>query len=67
VEIWQMPQSAYGSFVALIPSPLGIGSLELEDGDAVQGFVCEPYALTGAQDISNHGGWRAFLASRRAA
>ena len=67
VEIWQMPLSAYGSFVALIPSPLGIGRLELEDGDAVQGFVCEPYALSGAQDISNHGGWRAFLESRRTA
>jgi allophanate hydrolase len=65
LEIWQMPLSAYGSFVALIPSPLGIGRVALEDGDAVQGFVCESYALAGAQDITDHGGWRAFIESRR--
>lgn len=67
LEVWQMPVTAYGSFVALVPAPLGIGRLDLEDGDAVQGFVCEPYALMGAQDITDFGGWRAFLASRRAA
>ena len=61
VEVWRMPVSAYGSFVALIPSPLGIGTLELEDGQQVQGFVCEPQALAAAQDISAFGGWRAYI------
>jgi allophanate hydrolase len=56
-----MPVSAYGSFVALIPPPLGIGTLELEDGQQVQGFVCEPQALAAAQDISAFGGWRAYI------
>ncbi len=63
LEIWQMPVAHYGSFVALIPSPLGIGTLVIEDGSSVQGFVCEPEALKGAQDITQHGGWRAFMAS----
>ncbi|MES2913429.1 MAG: allophanate hydrolase, partial [Pseudomonadota bacterium] len=63
LEIWQMPATHYGSFVALIPSPLGIGTLVLEDGSSVQGFVCEPEALKGAEDITQHGGWRAFMAS----
>ena len=67
VEVWRMPATAYGSFVALIPPPLGIGTLSLADGSAVQGFLCEPLALEGAQDISHHGGWRAFLQDRAAA
>jgi allophanate hydrolase len=63
VEIWEMPLPAYGSFVALVPAPLGIGSLTLESGQTVQGFLCEAQALQGAQDISHFGGWRAYLAS----
>ncbi|KQP12826.1 allophanate hydrolase [Pseudorhodoferax sp. Leaf267] len=61
VEVWRMPVAQYGSFVALIPPPLGIGTLRLADGSQAQGFVCEPQALQGAQDISAYGGWRAFL------
>jgi allophanate hydrolase len=64
LEVWRMPSSAFGSFVAGIPSPLGIGSIELEDGQWVQGFLCESWALAGAEDISHFGGWRAYLASR---
>lgn len=64
LEIWEMPMMQYGSFVALIPAPLGIGTLTLADGSSVQGFVCEPLALDGAEDISHHGGWRRYIASR---
>jgi allophanate hydrolase len=64
LEIWDMPLAAYGSFVALIPAPLGIATLELSDGSSVQGFVCEAQALQdGATDISHLGGWRAYLQS----
>ena len=64
LEIWEMPMVQYGSFVALIPAPLGIGTLTLADGSSVQGFVCEPLALDGAEDISHHGGWSRYIASR---
>jgi allophanate hydrolase len=67
LEIWEMPVAQYGSFVALIPGPLGIGSLELADGSRVQGFVCEALAVAGAQDITSLGGWRAYIAARAAA
>jgi allophanate hydrolase len=63
LEVWEMPVEHYGSFVALIPAPLGIGSLSLADGRSVQGFVCEAQALQGAQDITHLGGWRAYIAS----
>lgn len=61
VEIWEMDDAAFGSFVALIPAPLGIGTLVLEDGRRVKGFLCESHATIGAEDITNFGGWRAWL------
>jgi allophanate hydrolase len=64
LEVWRLPAAAYGSFVALIRSPLGIGSIELEDGTWVQGFLGESWAVQGAEEISRFGGWRAWLASR---
>ncbi len=67
LEIWEIPAAHYGSFVALIPSPLGIGTLQLDDGTTVQGFLCEPQALIGATDITQFGGWRAYIASLAAA
>jgi allophanate hydrolase len=64
VEVYDMPRDAVGGFLALIPPPLGLGSIELADGRWVHGFICEPHALVGALDISAHGGWRAWLESR---
>ncbi len=63
VELWDVPQARFGEFVAEIPPPLGIGNLELADGRWVKGFICEPYVLEGARDITGFGGWRAFIAS----
>jgi allophanate hydrolase len=63
LEVWAMDAQSFGSFVAAIPPPLGIGTIELEDGSAVKGFVCEAYAVAGARDISGFGGWRAYLQS----
>lgn len=62
VEVWEMPMEGYGSFVAGIPWPLGIGSIEMSDGSMLQGFVCDSSAVAQARDISEFGGWRAFLA-----
>jgi allophanate hydrolase len=64
VEVWRMPVERFGSFVAAIPAPLGIGRIELENGEWVQGFLCEASAVAGATDISHFGSWRAYLASR---
>ncbi len=63
VEVWAMPTERFGSFVAAIPAPLGIGSVALADGTAVNGFVCEPFAVETAMEITEFGGWRAYLAS----
>ncbi len=63
LEVWAMPQRAVGSFLALIPPPLGLGSVQLADGRHVHGFLCEPHALAGAREVTAFGGWRAYIAS----
>lgn len=63
VEVWELPAAAFGQFVARIPAPLGVGKVRLDDGSAVSGFLCEAHSLIGARDITEHGGWRAYLAS----
>jgi allophanate hydrolase len=63
VELWDVPIERFGALVAEVPAPLGIGSLELEDGRIVKGFICEPIGLQCARDITCFGGWRAYLAS----
>jgi allophanate hydrolase len=64
VEVWELPPAGFGDFVAHIPPPMVIGKVELADGGLVPGFLCEPLALEGATDITDHGGWRSFLAAR---
>ncbi|WP_348521634.1 allophanate hydrolase [Bosea sp. ANAM02] len=63
LEIWALPAEGFGRFVAGIPSPLGIGTLELADGARVKGFLCEATATERARDVTAFGGWRAFVAS----
>lgn len=63
VEIWRLPADRFGSFVAGIPAPLGIGRVEVADGRWVSGFICEPIGLEGATEITHLGGWRGYLES----
>lgn len=67
VELWDVPVARFGEFVAEIPAPLGIGNLTLIDGRSVKGFICEPWALADALDITSFGGWRAYIASLKKA
>jgi allophanate hydrolase len=63
VEVYELDFEAFGSFTAEVPAPLAIGTVTLEDGTSVKGFVAEPRALNGATDITELGGWRAYIAS----
>ncbi|KKI89374.1 allophanate hydrolase [Bacillus sp. SA1-12] len=58
LEIWEMPFHSFGEFAALIPAPLGIGKVELQDGSEIPGFICEGYAADGSQDITDLGSWK---------
>jgi allophanate hydrolase len=64
-EVWRLPAAGFGTFVAAVPAPMVIGTVELSDGVAVPGFLAEPWALEGAEDITEYGGWRGYLAAHR--
>lgn len=65
VEVWEIPSSELGSFLTGIPAPLGLGKVQLADGRWETGFICEPYGLEGAADITGFGGWKNWLAQRQ--
>ncbi len=66
VEVWALSERAFGRFVAAVPQPLSIGTIELDGGRSVKGFLVEAEAVAGARDISSFGGWRAFMAQEKA-
>ncbi|KAJ5266602.1 Urea carboxylase [Penicillium angulare] len=63
VEVWNMPANKMGSFLGTVAAPLGIGSIELKDGQWVHGFICEPIGLENAEDVTSFGGWRGYTQS----
>ena len=63
LEVWSLPESGFGTFIKGVPAPLCIGSLTLENGDQVKGFLCEHAGTQGALEITSLGGWRAYLSS----
>ncbi len=62
-EVWALSPEALGTFVAAVPAPLGIGTVFLADGTAPNGFIVEAAGIAGARDVSEFGGWRAYIAS----
>jgi allophanate hydrolase len=62
VEVWRLPHQGLGALLDTIPAPLGLGSVELDDGSTVVGFLAEEHGIRGAQDVTAFGGWRAFTA-----
>jgi allophanate hydrolase len=61
VEVWSLPERQFARFVSAIPAPLGIGTIQLEDGSTPKGFLVESIAVQEAQDISQFGGWRNYV------
>jgi allophanate hydrolase len=61
VEVWALSIEAFGRFVAAVPPPLSIGTITLAGGRTAKGFLVEAQAVTGSRDISNFGGWRAYM------
>jgi allophanate hydrolase len=62
-EVWALPAAAIGPLLALVPPPLGFGTVELDDGPCL-GFLAEAQAIESAPDITAHGGWRAWLVAQ---
>ena len=64
LELWALSAASFGKFVAAIPPPLSIGTVRLDDGRGIKGFLVEAVDVSGARDISSFGGWRAFMAEK---
>jgi len=64
VEVWALSPAAFGDFVSKIPGPLGIGKVLMENGEELPGFIAEPRAAAGAEEITGFGGWKAWLAGK---
>ena len=64
VEVWELEPAAFGDFVSKIPAPLGIGKVLLENGTEVPGFIAEPRATVGAEEITRLGGWKAWISQK---
>ncbi len=64
VEVWNMPEQHFGTFVAGIPTPLSIGDVQLQDGCWRKCFLCETAAIEGAQEITAYGSWRTYLSRK---
>lgn len=63
-EVWRLPAAGLGRLLGELPRPMALGRVELADGTHVPGFLCEPAALEGAEDITEYGGWRGYLRTR---
>ncbi|MFJ5488035.1 allophanate hydrolase, partial [Hansschlegelia beijingensis] len=66
-EVWALPPEGFGRFVAGIGAPLGIGVVRLADGSTPKGFLAEAEGVKGAKEITDFGGWRAYMAGTAAA
>jgi allophanate hydrolase len=62
-ELWRVPPAGLASLLEALPPPMALGSVALEDGTRAVGFLCEPLAAEGAEDITAHGSWPAYLAA----
>jgi len=63
VEVWSLPIENVGKFLSFIPAPLGLGTIDLDDGTSVKGFICEHRVMEEGKDISGFPGWKVFLES----
>lgn len=61
-EVWRLPAAGLSTFMAALSAPMTIGTVRLSDGSEVAGFLVEPYVISGAREITKHGGWKAALA-----
>lgn len=64
VEVWAVPPEGLVKILLQEPPGLSIGKVMLSDGDEVLGVLGEPLLCEGQREISQHGGWRAYIASR---
>ncbi|MCY1227813.1 allophanate hydrolase [compost metagenome] len=56
-ERWLLSEAALGSFLAELPEPMLLGSVQLTDGSTAVGFACDAVAASLGRDITHFGDW----------
>ena len=67
LEVWEVPVEGLASILLSEPPGLAIGKVVLRDGSIVLGVLAEPFLCEGKREITAHGGWRAYIASKGSA
>ena len=67
VEVWHVPAEGIARLLLQEPPGLCIGKVRLADGSETLGVIGEPALCAGRREITSHGGWRAYVASRAGA
>ena len=64
VELWEIPPQGLGTLLMQEPPGLCIGKVQLMDGEIVLGVLGEPWLCENQLEITEYGGWRAYLKSK---
>ena len=64
VEVWDVPAAGLAGVLLAEPPGLSIGKVRLADGEETLGVLGEPVLCEGQREITEYGGWRAYVAAR---
>ena len=64
VEVWEVPAPGLAQILLNEPAGLCVGKVRLADGEETLGVLGEPILCEGRREITQYGGWRAYLAAR---
>jgi hypothetical protein len=62
LEIWDVPTTGLTEILLREPPGLSIGKVRLADGEEVLGVLGEAILCEGKREITQWGGWRAYIA-----
>jgi carbamate kinase len=65
LEVWSVPRGGMAQIFLKEPPGLTLGKVRLEDGSMVIGLLGEPALTMGQREITQFGGWRAYLAATK--
>ena len=66
LEVWAVPAAGLGTILLQEPAGLCIGKVRLSEGEVVLGVLGEPICCENQQEITQWGGWRAYIKALRA-
>jgi hypothetical protein len=65
LEVWEVPLPGLATILENEPPGLAIGKVVLKDGSVVLGVLGEPFLCYGQPEITEFGGWRAYIATQQ--